>query len=116
MVTLPRLEDAPSVAAPVLDGAASVERAIALVLVRVIAAVVVAVTRPQTRDALAVGAVEFVALARVIALHAHAVVVDQFRVLVALALGRAVGARVARLRAAAVVQRARVELTTLPIR
>ncbi len=116
VIALPRLEDAAAVAATVLDGPASVERAVALVFVGIIAAVVVAVAGPQARDTLAVGAVEFVALASQIPTDAHPVVVDQLRRFVTLALGRSVRRRVARLGATAVIQRARVELATLPIR
>lgn len=115
MIALPRIENAPAVAAAELDRSARVERTEALVLVRVVAAVVVSVAGPQSRDALAVGAVELVALARQILGDAHAVVVDQFAVLVAFALGRPVGRRVARLGAAAVVERARIELATLAV-
>lgn len=115
VIALPRLEDAAPVAATVLDGPASVERAVALVLVGIVATVVVAVAGPQARNALAVGAVKFVALASQIPAHAHPVVVHQLGRLVALALGRAVGRRVARLGASAVVERARIKLATLSL-
>ena len=116
VIALPRLEDAASVSAPEFDGSARVEGAVAFVLVGIVSAVVVAVARPQPRDALAVGAVEFGGLARVVLGHAHPVVVDQFRVLVAAAFRRAVDGRETGLRASAVVECARIELAALSFR
>lgn len=116
VIALPRPEDTTSISATVLDRPASVEGTIALVFVGIVTAIVVAIAGPQTRNAFAVGAIEFVAFASQVATDAHPVVVDQFSGFVALAFGRCVGRRMARLSASTVVQSARIELATLAIR
>jgi hypothetical protein len=90
VIALPRFKDATPVSATVLDWPASVERAVALVFVGIIATVIVAVARPQPGNAFAIGAVKFVTLASQIPSDAHPVVVDQFRRFITLAFGRTV--------------------------
>lgn len=103
VVTLPRLEDTPSVVAAILVGRARMERTVVGVLVRVVTTIIVSVARPHSRNALAVHAVELAGVARQVLGHAHSAFVHQLRIVVASTFRLTVQSRMATLRASTVV-------------
>ena len=124
VIALPRAEDATAIAAPKLGWLAGVRRAVVRVLVGVVPAVVVSIASPQPRDALAVGAGELVAAAVIVAraaigrrrlVDAHFAFIDCREPVGAATQGLAVWARMARVRAAAVVDLAHVHCAVLPL-
>lgn len=77
VVTLPALEDTTAIVAPELIRRARVERTVFGILVGVIAAIIIAVARPHSGNALAILAVKLCRITCVVLGHAHLAFVDQ---------------------------------------
>lgn len=89
------------------------ERTIIQILVRSISTVIVTVTRPHTRYALAIHTIEFGGITSVILWNAHALFVHELRIVVATALGLSIHTRMTTLSTASVILQTRIGLTLL---
>ena len=110
VIALPGLEYTTAIVAAELVGRAGVVGTVVGVFVGVVAAVIVAIAGPHARDALAILAVELAVFAGVVARGAHAALVHQLGVVVALAFGLAVRRRMTALSTASIVDVARIDL------
>lgn len=87
--------------------------AVTAVLVRVVAAVIVAIARPHSRDASAISAGELIPITSDVLWYTHSIFVHQSAVIIAFAFRRTIVARMAGLIAAAIVDLARINGTLL---
>lgn len=90
MITLPRLEDTPSIVTPELVRSARMERTVILIFIGVISAIVISIARPHPGDTLPVLTVELARIARVVLRSAHPSFVNRFLRIVTFALWLAV--------------------------
>lgn len=108
VITHPRLEYATSVLAAILVRRTRMERTIVGVLIRVIATIIFTITRPHSRNALSVHAVEFTMIAGVVLRRTHSTFVHYLRVIVAATFCQTIQTRMTALRASTVVLQTRI--------
>ncbi len=117
MIAFPRAEDATSVATSELRGFARVLAAVIFVLVAIVTTIIVAVTGPESTDALAVCACELVVVTGGhVSADAHLALVDRDETVRASASCLAVAHRMTTLCTAAIIHRAYVEGAVLAVR
>lgn len=115
VITFPRAEDASPVVATELARVTRVKHAVFDIFVAVVSTIIISVAGPHPRNALPVGAIEFVRFACQVSCDAHPPIVDQLCVLVTFAFGFARWSGVAALGASSIADVAGIDLALLSV-